>query len=86
LIVLPETALSQALRVAERIRLSIEAHHFLIAGNTLAITSSFGVAGYESGPGTDLGPMNDLIAHADLCLYRSKERGRNRVTSILEPV
>lgn len=78
LIVLPETSVPDAIAFAEKIRVAIAAHPFEIKGQLLKLSSSFGVAGYESTP--DDAGVDALIACADLCLYRSKETGRNRVT------
>jgi len=57
-----------ALKVAERLREAIAA---------TGRTASFGVAYY---PDPDTMTMEDLIRHADLAMYQSKEAGKNRVT------
>jgi two-component system cell cycle response regulator len=80
LVVLPETSVANAISFAEKMRLSIEAHRFAISGGTLRVSSSFGVAGYDSFQAQDGASADSLIASADGCLYRSKELGRNRVT------
>jgi diguanylate cyclase (GGDEF)-like protein len=79
-IVLPETSVANAISFAEKMRISIETHLFAITGGTLRVSSSFGVAGYESLQVHDEASVDCLIASADGCLYRSKELGRNRVT------
>jgi diguanylate cyclase (GGDEF)-like protein len=75
-ILLEEAAIDQALEVAEKVRLSIESHHFPIRDCERGyVRASLGVASYpyqaESG--------SSLIAAADKALYRAKENGRNRV-------
>jgi diguanylate cyclase (GGDEF)-like protein len=71
-VILPETPLSGAVRVAERIRERIAAEQFPGIG---AITASIGVSNY---------PVNainkdDLIRAADQALYAAKNGGRDRV-------
>jgi diguanylate cyclase (GGDEF)-like protein len=76
-ILLPGTTHENAMAVAERIRLGIEALHVHARGNSLQTTASMGVASL-------LGPtdsVDDLIARADDALYRAKTQGRNRVVA-----
>ena len=62
--------------VAERIRVCVARHAFLIPdAPPITLTVSIGVASY---PGHAQG-LDDLIKHADLALYRAKQQGRNRV-------
>ena len=68
-------SLDEAILVAERMREEIAALHFEQAGKTLAITASFGVAGYND----ELNTLDRLIAAADNHLYQAKSSGRNRV-------
>lgn len=70
LALLPDTGLSQAQRVAERIRARCTQ-----AGNTTACTVSIGLAISETATGT----VNDLLKRADAALYRAKALGRDRV-------
>jgi len=69
-ILLPNTDLQEAIRVAERLRQQIAA----IQNRHMPITASFGVASYRHGsaPAT-------LLYEADNALYEAKRRGRNRV-------
>ena len=86
LIVLPETCVADAITFAEKMRVAIAAHPFEIASGSLTVTSSFGVAGYDSAQIKKDASVDNLIDNADRCLYRSKEMGRNQVTSqILQP-
>lgn len=66
----------QGALLAERIRAAVEAHPFVHNGTRLPVTISLGVATSDD-PGVS--SPDDLIAHADQCLYRAKEKGRNRV-------
>jgi len=70
-VLLPETALDGALRVAERIRADVEASG---TGAGLALTVSIGVAGLETGTTAE-----GLVLEADRAAYRAKSGGRNAV-------
>jgi two-component system, cell cycle response regulator len=76
LLVLPETPLSQAQDVAERLRLQIE-QALVVAlpdGKQLRVTASLGVAEYRGGERGE-----DLLRRADEQLYAAKQGGRNQV-------
>jgi diguanylate cyclase (GGDEF)-like protein len=75
-ILLPETALDQAMAVAERLRASIGDHVVQHDGTEIRFTSSLGVAGLTGGE-----TLDQLIARADAALYDAKRGGRNRVMS-----
>jgi diguanylate cyclase (GGDEF)-like protein len=66
-----------AMKIAERIRKTIEDSAIKYKGTTLKITISCGVACYE--PGLDT-VAEAMIDRADAALYRSKQTGRNRTT------
>jgi len=85
LIVLPETSVTDAVAFAEKMRAAIAAHPFEIANGTLSVSSSFGVSGYNSAQIQKDASVDNLIANADRCLYRSKDMGRNRVTGKVLP-
>ena len=79
MVILPETPAAGALHLAEKIRAAIEAHTFALddQGGTVRVTASFGLARFpEHGRS-----MEALTAAADQALYRSKQSGRNRVTT-----
>jgi diguanylate cyclase (GGDEF)-like protein len=76
--ILPDTALSEASFVAERIRLSVQSLMFSGELLPLTITASLGVAGIKH---PECGSIDDLIKLADDALYRAKSSGRNRVVS-----
>lgn len=78
-ILLPETTLGQAYEKAEFFRRTIEAMEFTIPTSMTPIraTMSFGVAHRENSRQTS----NDIVHNADLALYNSKLRGRNRTVA-----
>ena len=77
-IVMPDTPLPIAARIAERVRIAIEGDGFEIdnGARKIPVTVSIGLAerGQESSP-------ENLFKRADKALYRSKSDGRNRVTA-----
>lgn len=75
-LVLPETPLSQAQDVAERLRQQIEQTLAvaLPGGQALRVTASLGVAEYRPGERGE-----DLLTRADEQLYAAKQAGRNQV-------
>jgi diguanylate cyclase (GGDEF)-like protein len=81
LLVLPETTLENATRLAERLRAHIAGRAFTWEAETISITASFGVVGI----GPDLGIKNlapeTLLNLADERLYQAKKNGRNQVVS-----
>jgi two-component system cell cycle response regulator len=78
-VVMPDTDVSLACTVAERLRKSVETTPFEIsrAPGKLGITISIGIAGSE-GPGDT---ADALLRRADQALYRAKREGRNRVVA-----
>lgn len=81
LIILPDTGITAATEVAERIRSRIGSTDFIPEGQVKAthITVSLGVACFDeniTNPGM-------LVEQADRCLYRAKHEGRNRTESLL---
>jgi two-component system cell cycle response regulator len=76
-VVMPDTGLDAAKRVAERIRLHVAGAPFRVSGGSeqLTVTISIGVAvtnGGEDTPAT-------LLKRADEALYEAKASGRNKV-------
>jgi len=81
IIILPQTTLSSAWVVVERLRSIVERAEMKDpAGNVFAITVSQGLAGWERGE-----DAHSLISRSDEALYKAKEKGRNRVQILLGP-
>jgi diguanylate cyclase (GGDEF)-like protein len=77
-VVLPNTIKEDATRIAEKIRLAIEAHPFPAGsgpGKPGVVTISGGVACHQ----IDGRSSSEVLSAADQALYLAKERGRNRV-------
>lgn len=72
-IIMPETGLPGARRMAERLRKTIEKKRFRIGGQNLKITASFGVA--EAVTGT----RRSIVERSDEAMYAAKHAGRNTV-------
>ncbi|MDP2055162.1 MAG: diguanylate cyclase [Acidobacteriota bacterium] len=75
LVLLPETPLHGARRVAETLRKEIAERPVPWAGEALTVTASFGLA--QTLPGEV--NVQAVIARADQALYRAKDDGRNCV-------
>jgi two-component system cell cycle response regulator len=75
-VVMPDTDLSFAYMVAERLRQSVADAPFQLAGNgkEVPVTISIGVATSYAGDTPEV-----LLKRADQALYRAKRDGRNRV-------
>jgi diguanylate cyclase (GGDEF)-like protein len=81
-ILLPNTGVGAATKLAERVRTAIAGSPIALPnGETLTITASIGIA--EAAPGkddTDLKTFGDsLLARADVALYAAKSAGRDQV-------
>jgi diguanylate cyclase (GGDEF)-like protein len=80
-IVLVDTAHDEAMRIAERIRHTVETHPFEVGpDDRLHLTISIGVATCPA-HGESRDP---LLEAADKAMYRAKSEGRNRVCSATE--
>ena len=80
LILLPDTPLAGARRVAETLRRELEEHPVRWNDATVAVTASFGLTAITPGE-VD---ANVIIGRADAALYRAKQHGRNCVRSAEE--
>ncbi|MEA2073122.1 MAG: diguanylate cyclase, partial [Campylobacterota bacterium] len=70
--ILPNASIKNALKVAEHLRKTIEAHTFK---DGLKVTCSFGVAAFTQENDT----QESVMKRADDALYKAKQNGRNRV-------
>ena len=77
-LLLPDSSISAAVDIAERLRLSIASTSLEAVGH---ITVSLGVALWRSGDS-----MDDVFHKADLLLYRAKQQGRNQVVAEQESI
>ncbi len=76
-VLLPNTPLKKATRVAERVRVAIRDFKFLQEeGLSLHIAASFGIASYPEHAKN----RTDLIHLADRAMYESKRKGRDMVS------
>jgi len=75
-ILLPQTALANAVAVADKLRRILAAHDFGAAGHQHC---SFGVAEYSKD-----NQQADLVRQADEALYYAKHNGKNRVAACLD--
>jgi two-component system cell cycle response regulator len=76
---MPDTDVTLAIAIAERLRKSIEANPIPISRppGKLNITISIGIAGSEGSSDT----AEALLRRADQALYSAKRTGRNRVVA-----
>ena len=75
-VILPNTNVSEARMVAERIRGSIEGIDFIVEGKpTTSVTISVGIASLK---GSEM--AKDIIDRADKAIYAAKGRGGNKVS------
>jgi len=76
LALLPESGLSQALVILERLRGLVEEANWVFGAARVRVTVSIGAAEMREEDGTP----EDLVRRADEELYRAKAAGRNRVS------
>jgi diguanylate cyclase (GGDEF)-like protein len=81
-LVLPETPMSEAVLVAERVRRRIDERLFRMpdSRDVLRVTVSIGLASYPD----DSTEKRSLVGKADAALYRAKHGGKNAVVSTSE--
>jgi diguanylate cyclase (GGDEF)-like protein len=80
---LPNTGTQDAIWLAERVRVAIEAASHTVEAHTIRMTVSAGVASLNGGTTA----LDVFLSMADLALFRAKAAGRNRVelsTSVLD--
>ena len=77
-VILPETSCEEAHTVALRIKSALTAENFMPQQkNEAKITISIGVTEYYPGD-----QLSEFIQRADKAMYLSKEKGRNKVTTL----
>ena len=79
-VVLPQTNLTGAAVVAEKLRKAIEEMPLRNAAGMPSVTVSIGVSGLQAMPARNATTIEMVLAHADQCMYKSKAAGRNCVT------
>jgi len=77
--ILPDATLEEAVFVANRVRMSVQAASFSGELSRLSLSASLGVAMFAK---PDCTSVDDFIKLADEALYRAKANGRNRVESV----
>lgn len=75
-ILLPDTALKEAISTIARIRRYLTKKFFLHENKRLLITFSAGVTQYQAGESQE-----DLFKRADEALYRAKKNGKNQIVA-----
>jgi two-component system cell cycle response regulator len=75
-VLLPETALFEAVQVAEKIRAAVASEELRAGGAAIRVTISAGAANV---PHSEVPSAAELVQAADQALYRAKENGRNRI-------
>jgi len=76
-VVMPETDLSLATGIAERLRSTVAGDAFVVGGGRthIPVTISIGIGTFDRGDDTP----NTILKRADTALYRAKKTGRNKV-------
>ncbi|MDR4499481.1 MAG: diguanylate cyclase [Candidatus Scalindua sp.] len=79
-LMLPGTNRDNAVKIADKIRKSIESHEFYLGENKTHynVTASFGVTEYHDGHETG----EKFLIRTDQGLYQAKNKGRNRVCPV----
>ncbi|MCP4622775.1 MAG: sensor domain-containing diguanylate cyclase [bacterium] len=79
LLVLPETNLDNALRLADRLRKHLAQKAIETKKEKISITASFGVTGFDASHANGSISSDVLLNMVDRYLYEAKTQGRNRV-------
>ena len=73
--VLPGASAADAVAIADRVRADVDSGCRNVAGRSVNLTVSIGVAGFRGGAQTP----DQLVAEADQAMYLAKRRGRTLV-------
>jgi diguanylate cyclase (GGDEF)-like protein len=76
-ILLPNTKVTDAVHLAERLRLAIEGVYCSVGERKMNVTASIGVTSARG----DVSTLDAMLRNADIAMYRAKSRGRNLVVS-----
>ena len=79
-ILMPETDLNAARKVAERIRHNVELLLIEVEEHNITVTVSIGISSWEQGR---FKQVNQMLSAADEALYMAKAQGRNQVVLYL---
>ena len=74
IVILPDTKLNGAMKLAERIRNNIQNHKFIFQNQEIPVTISIGITSASKNDS-----LFSLIERADNALYEAKENGRDQV-------
>ena len=77
----PETDIQGASIIAERIRAKVSELEFNSGNNRFSVTVCIGISAMLDSDKN----VEDMIKRADVCLYKGKEGGRNRVFAAKSP-
>jgi two-component system cell cycle response regulator len=77
-VILPETSPIGASTFAERLRMGISTHEFIVGEGIIRLTVSIGISTF---PAANIVSADDFFARADAAMYRAKQDGRNQVHS-----
>lgn len=80
LVLLPKLTINESRKVAEKLRIYLEQHHYQpnVNSNAIPITISIGISEYQVGDS-----LEKFIDRTDIALYQAKEKGRNQVQVIV---
>jgi diguanylate cyclase (GGDEF)-like protein len=76
-IVLPGLATDAAVAVCDRIMMQLRSARYQVAGGSIRVTASLGLATLDSSAGFKR--VSDMIEAADRCVYAAKRAGRDRL-------